>query len=140
MKIVPASVPALAPALSAPAPQLMQPRKDSATISFRATGSFQNIENVRLKSRLNQEKIYGAQCFSRRYLVLPHSIETNLRNLKSFTAADDLIFPVYHPGTNITAARAQLVKKVDAANVTLQETNQNKKIVIFKRGEEIRGN
>lgn len=118
----------------------MQPRTDSATISFRATGLFQNVENPTLKGRLNQEKVYGAQCFSRRYLVLPHSIQTNLINLEGFTAADDLIFPVYQPGTNITGARAQLVKKVDAANVTLQKTNQNKKIVIFERGEEIQGN
>ena len=89
---------------------------------------------------MEQQEVYGAECFSRKQLVLPQSIETNSKNLKGITEADDLIFPVYKPGTNITAARANLEKKVNAENVILQQNNKNKKLVIFKEGKETQGN
>jgi hypothetical protein len=56
-----------------PVPQFMQRRENSATENYKAKGSLTNVSNDLLKASLIKEKAYGAECFTREYLVLSKS-------------------------------------------------------------------
>ena len=127
-------------ALQPPVAQFMQPRENSATQNYRATGLLKNISNDTLQTVLQKEKVYGAQCFSREQLKFPPTIEQIFQNSGVNTKNDDIIFPVYKPGANITVSKINLQKKVDAENVILQQKSENKKLVIFEHGQEKQGN